>query len=348
MGKNLYPDDLYSNSKKNTTLSVSNGLVKNGTADNGTLSPYSVYDDRMSRIIFTIISKNKGKTIYPTANISEKEIHGLIEQSRAAKNASVLIELPIFKQLFSAVKEIKSMSDRIIKGIETIYAKLSNFELNPEKKKNKQLPADFGKKAKTIQIANGELKGKTPVQVLLENPNNLAKLQSQYNWLEQNLGAYPKNQTQMDAIKEAVYMQKNNLLEETQANEVLETGQISLYSPVPKTLVRKKDPKTGLCPVYEISITWTLGDNYPISIRIDNYEAPVREFQNGRLNPDRSKAVNRQTATHRLSETEWFNCIYRIESHMRRFEYLYASMQFKEAKQLSQKIRNNNATNQNQ
>lgn len=348
---NVYPNDLYSNLKKNTTLSVTDGLVKNGTSSNGTISPYSVYDDRMSRITFTIISKSNGKTMFPSANISEKEIHGIIERSRAAENANIFVSLPFIKQLFLSIKEVKNICNRVVNGMEILYGKVTNTNVKNNNNAKKNLPADFGQKARTIQIMNGEFKGKTPVQILSESSDNVQKLKSQYDWLKQNLPSYPKNQIQMDAIKEAIYMFENGLLDKNQANDVLEAGQIKLYEAVPKALIRKKDPKTGLCPVYEIAILWTLGDKYPISIRIDNYEAPVRENSNGMLNPDRSKAVNREFAIHRLSETEWFSCVYRIESHMRRYEYLLASNQFREAKnmiaQAKSNYENNNMNNMN-
>ena len=51
---------------------------------------------------------------------------------------------------------------------------------------------------------SGNLKGKTPIEVLLSDPGNGKKsLNDQYIWLKSNLEKYPKNRELMEAIEDA-------------------------------------------------------------------------------------------------------------------------------------------------
>ena len=74
-----------------------------------------------------------------------------------------------------------------------------------------------------------------------------------------------------------------------------------------------------------------LGDNFPVEFTVKNYRAPYRRNENGTINPDRSKATDIVSNNFRLTSAQWFDCLYKIRTHMRRFEDIWAKKQFDEA-----------------
>ena len=323
-----YPKEVYSALTSTKTFSVRGELVA-ADANKGQ-SPYKVYDGVFSRFVFTIVNKQQGKPVtFPDANIPVGEIAGLIENSKSAKNADTILTLPFINQMFSLVKESTKLTKRCGQAINTIY----NFiKTGKEPIKKEEPKTNIGSKAKSVQIANGTFKGQTPFQILLKDPNNAEALNKQYAWLAQNIGKYPKNKTQMDAIQEALYMLNNGLIKEGDSLEdaPLSLGDVVLYEALPKALIRKED-KNGFCPVYEISIVWHIGDKYPAEVIIKNYKAPVQKSDKGTINPLRQQAVDVVVNNFRLSSMMWFECLNNIRVHMNRFEMVNINYQFNQA-----------------
>lgn len=326
-----YPKEVYSALTSSKTFSVRGELV---AADaNKNQSPYKVYDGVFSRFVFTIIQKAKGKpTTFPDANISVNEIPGLIEASKAAKSADTFLSLPVIGQIFNLLKETTKLTQRVGDAINTIYFMIKGVE--PPIQQQQQNLDNLGKLAKSVVIANGNYKGKTPFEILVENPDEASGLEKQYNWLSQNVAKYPKNQEQMDAIAEALDLLNRGLLQSVSEDPTnssrLNLGDVVLYEALPKALIRKKDQQ-GLCPVYEIGVIWHMNDRYQVEVIISNYKAPVTRSNTGTINPNRQKAQNYVRNSFRLTSSQWFECLYNMQTHMRRFEDLNAQIQFEQA-----------------
>lgn len=345
-----YPKDLYTAFTKMSTLSVAAELFPAEGKDGD--SPYTIYKEPFSRFVFTIIKKEGQSKQFVNANISVNEIPDILAKAQSAQNAETFLKLPFVNQLFNAIKGVNKLVKNVGEGVDSIVNYLSTGikpqqNLQNNNTNNTNVPA--GNLANSVTIYNGTFKGKTPAQVLKEDPNNASALQKQHAWLEKNLAQYPGNKQQMDAINEALAMLNANQLGDDNIDEVVNFGDVVLYKPSPRALIRKKD-QNGYCPVYEIAILYHLGDDYPVEIQVSNYKAPVNQRNNGLINPDRSKAIERQNNMFRLSSSQFNDMIYKMSAHMRRFESLYASYQFKQANDaynlnLQQSQQNNNQYN---
>lgn len=326
-----YPKDVYTAFTKASTLSIAAELFPAEGKDGD--SPYTIYKEPFSRFVFTIIRKEGQKKQFVNGNISINEIADIVAKSQAAQNAEVFLKLPFINQLFNAIKGVNKLVKGVSTNVESIVSYLTTG-VRPQQRSQQAQQANNspdGRLANSVTIYNGTFKGKTPAQVLKEDPNNVGALQKQYAWLEKNVARYPNNKQQMDAIQEAILMLNANQLGDDNVDEIVSFGDVVLFTPSPRALIRKRD-QNGYCPVYEIGIIYHLGDDYPVEVSISNYKAPVVQRNNGLINPDRSKAINREKNTFRLSSSQFNDMIYRMSAHMRRFENLYAEYQFKQSK----------------
>ncbi len=91
--------------------------------------------------------------------------------------------------------------------------------------------------AYTVKFFLGEFRGKTPAQVLSENPENVDKLLAQKAQLSANLSRYPKNQEQIDGIDQAISLLENGML----AESVMDTVPMGTSKPVPNTAPQKEE-----------------------------------------------------------------------------------------------------------
>lgn len=199
--------------------------------------------------------------------------------------------------------------------------------------------------AYTVQIKSGNYKGKTPAEVLQNDPNGRNGLTSQKAWLQKNLDKYPANQQQIDAIDDALKLFEDGKLavsENAQSGSFNTSCSIRLYpstpgGPVPKPLIRNKRDD-GMVPVREMEIYWHVGDKYPIEISIVEYYTRVNEHEGGRItitNPGTKPTPKKM----RLSEQDWMNCIRSIKADMRNFEMLHAKETRTDAESVDRKNR---------
>lgn len=173
----------------------------------------------------------------------------------------------------------------------------------------------------TIRFPCGAMKGKTPVEILLENPEDgEAMLTKQYRWLKANLEQHPDNQKQMDAISEAAKLSKEGKLKEISVSFSSSLPPIELYHTGFRPLIRKKREKDGYCPVYEIHIEWIIGNDYPVSITIENYYAPFSQDEIGLINVFAKQKTDIVKNSMKLQASEWEYILYMIENNMRTFE----------------------------
>lgn len=338
-----YPKDVYTAMTSTKTFSVRGELFPcSAFADDpkDASSPYKVYNETFSRFIFTVINKSPdGKKTYPSGNISVNEIPDIIRASETAKTIESMLSIPLFSMLYGIMEETNSSTEKIICGLQNLFYFVKNGKLKPKKDGAKQQELPSGDKARNVVIRLGppQVKGKTPWAALAEDPANKERLLTHAEFLKKNLGKYPKNQEEIDAINEAVVLFDHGKLANESGEPVVPTsrknitsGTIKLYGATPRTLIRKAD-ENGFCPVYEISAEWHLGDNFPVEFTVKNYRAPYRRNENGTINPDRSKATDIVSNNFRLTSAQWFDCLYKIRTHMRRFEDIWAKKQFDEA-----------------
>ena len=184
--------------------------------------------------------------------------------------------------------------------------------------------------AYTVKFATGEFKGMTPAQVILENPDNKGKLNSQYTWLKNNLQKFPNNQKIMDAIVDA-----GKLLSEGKLSaDVTPTASVfEIYKPGMRPLQRKQR-EDGLCFVYDIAIKGYLDNKYPIEVAISNYYAPViKNPETNMMNVQVSKMDkdSLQKGTINLSIADWNNIVYEMEKQIDAFYTIHAPKLFAKA-----------------
>jgi hypothetical protein len=182
--------------------------------------------------------------------------------------------------------------------------------------------------AYTVRITSGSLKGKTPAEAILEGNGKM--LMQQKKFLEENLSRYPNNKTQIDAINEAVKLYKDKKLKKDEIKTADNGGTITLYNAGMHPLVRNTRTD-GKCFVYEISISWKVGANYPVNVVVCNYYAKVNKMNDGRLNVKDVDERSKVRLNVSLSEAEWFNILSSIEKNMNQFELLTARMIFNDA-----------------
>lgn len=217
-----------------------------------------------------------------TANINVRDIFGLISKSKVAMQQEIL------QQMTSSAdpKETEELSS-----------------------------------AYTVTISSGVLKGRTPAEVLItDGEKGIQALQNQYLFLRENVGKYPKNKTQMDAIMEASKLLKEGKLNK-ETCEKNKSNCFSLYSSGLKPLVRKTDNQ-GRCFVYEISIDWHFGEARPVTVHIKNFYAPVVKKENGLFNVQASKldTVTQKDNYMNLTYDDWAYVLHMIETDIERFE----------------------------
>lgn len=331
-----YPKEVFSALTRDKVLSITAHFIP-VQQDSG-VSPYKIYQPKTSRFVVSIV--NKADKTYPAGNIRMDEIAGIIANTKSAHQVDTFARIPVFHQMFSALKQAnKGLKEvtRLIHGLQDAFRILYNFVRTgqvPSKNKAVQEETESASLSKTVLIGNGKMKGKTPFQLLAENPQAIVDLNSQYEWLKKNLEKHPNNQLQMDAISEAIDLfNKGKIsLGDVGVGDNLTFGTIPLYEPAPRALLRHAD-EAGLCPVYEVGINWHVGERSPIEIRVKRYKAPVITSETGAINPQCSEAQDIEENTFRLTSNQWFECIHLMEANMQRFEYIMAAKQFREAEE---------------
>lgn len=172
--------------------------------------------------------------------------------------------------------------------------------------------------AYTVKMTAGKFKGRTPAEVLAEDPANKNDLSNHYKWLKQNLEKYPKNKTVMEALSDACALFNNG---ELKTDSVKSSVCIPIYASGmrPDQYNPRED---GMCFTFDIKISYYIGSDYPVSVEIQNYYAPIAKKQNGQLNVLASQ-MDRNTyksVKMDLSMDEWLEVLYDTKTAMRLFE----------------------------
>lgn len=189
-----------------------------------------------------------------------------------------------------------------------------------------------GSIAFTVSFMTGTLKGKTPGQMLLDSPANREVLLKQRKFLETNVARYPANQSQIDAIDEAIkLLDAGKLIKTEEMKEVSAPGVITIYECAPKNV--KPIDEEGRWTIYQVSITYNPAMSLPFDITVMNCFAPVNKSKGNEI--EMSKAIGKMTKDIRLSEEEWYTMIDTMKATKIMFENLTYPEQLKLASKIS-------------
>ena len=223
-----------------------------------------------------------------------------------------------------------------VNELPAIFQKIRNLSLRDMLSVQKQKSEPSKSPAYTTTINAGTLKGKTPAALLLEDAQtNKRLLINQKNWLESNLGRYPRNAAQITAIEEALRLYEAGQLnaEESKAGFQAKT----VYSSGMRPLIRRKHGDKYF--VYEISIRWDGASEKPVEIDIRNYYAPVARTEKGLLNVKAKEREGEIRNVISLTLEEWLWVEHMLESNIRTFEDLYARNHYKQAYEAEKELR---------
>lgn len=208
---------------RNQTLVVQAELSAAGSGDD-TTHPLKFYS-RYSRFVFAIINADKKSA---TANIRVTDMPGILAASEYAYRTHMdALYKP--SQAASAVDE---------NGVDT------------------------SSPAFTKRFTSGNMKGKTPVEVILAAEDKeaiIADLKKQYVWLRDNAKKNPRyaagNQEQMEAITQAVHLFRDGKLKDGMqaASSAMGAG-IPIYASGFRPL-RSRAQKNGKTFIYEVVST---------------------------------------------------------------------------------------------
>lgn len=146
----------------------------------------------------------------------------------------------------------------------------------------------------TVTFSMGKLKGKSPASVICEASDKekaVNELKAQYQFLEQNVSKFKKNQEIMDAISMALeyhdlgLLDNDSVIQAASGEEDLST-EIKIYDPPEKTF-RKETKKLQdgriLTRCYKITIVFIPSGKYPYKIDIMNCYAEIVKNQETKL-----------------------------------------------------------------
>lgn len=241
-----YANEIFTSIDKTTTFAVE-ARFKRETAD----KPLMVFSEK-SRFRFILIEG--GKAIY--ANIPVDKLDGI----KGITNA-----------LFVKAQETVKASDK--------------------SEKLQDIAAMHDNPAFTTKFTIGNLKGKTPIRVLAENPENgPALLKEQFQFLQKNADKYPANKKIMEAIRAAVALSEEErnqaiaaIVKSSETDETNETNEIVILNEDIRP-IQQQEREDGMCFCYSLLVAYDKTRNYPVTVKISNFYAPVTKKENGMLN----------------------------------------------------------------
>lgn len=179
--------------------------------------------------------------------------------------------------------------------------------------------------AYTQKLFDKNFKGKTPAEVLLENPDAKDELLRVRGWLEQNVAKYKANAAQIAAINDALSLLEIGELKEPSGTPTVSSGTNVIYDSGCKFMSAKNSAGNNL--IYQLLITHDASRNYPYTLTVMNCYAPVTTGAGGQKNILMSSATDMVKSTISMKEIEWYGLMKHLSSLLHYFE----AMQFPEA-----------------
>lgn len=178
-----------------------------------------------------------------------------------------------------------------------------------------------------VTLFSRDFKGKTPAEVLLENPANEKALRDQYAFLEKNVARYPSNAAQMNGIAQAITLMQQGKLEKKKARTSV------IYCKDIKFLSSKTDAQ-GRVLVYSVKITYTAGQDSPVTIEIGNSYAPLKTSSANTTVPDMKQAVGSVLHEIHCPYEEWFQMASTMHSQVENFKTCMFAKNFEKTQEL--------------
>lgn len=168
----------------------------------------------------------------------------------------------------------------------------------------------------TQQILVGGFRGKTPADILLENPDDRDKLLSTRNFLADKAAQYASNKKQVEAIDDAVALfDAGKLKKQSGARR---SSAVRVYDVDHKYM--RDTNAAGHRLFYSMSIVCQFGNKYPWEVTIENTFAPGVQGPKGGLVPKMEEKSSYAKCTFRMSDMEWSQIVNRIKSDLQYFE----------------------------
>lgn len=219
---------------------------------------------RLSYFRLTMLNTKNGlKRVY--ANIPMEEIPGIVARMEmemcAARTSHVMAR--VLGPLKAWVKKILS----VVSPAEGAAQNTAHTAANSP--------------AYKVKLTVGTFKGKTPAQVILEDPANSLQrandLCQQYTFLMQNASKFKGNVQQAEAIDAAIKLYNAGQLTAEAAEQTDTTGDETgaIYDMEPGTIANKCKDGKQLC--YGIHIKYNPEMRYPFELKMCNYLAPMTE-----------------------------------------------------------------------
>lgn len=163
--------------------------------------------------------------------------------------------------------------------------------------------------------------GNRPAAEVLQQPNGEQLLQNARKYLENNLSKYPKNQTVIDAIDQAIALKNGGKL--------MKVSQMKFPPVYHRDFKPKKNHKNqlGYSLIYFIDISAHPGEESPWIITVSNCYAPLKEDGI----PNMEKAVDHKKYSFQITQEEMDLLIYRMKATMELFERSMFVSQYKTA-----------------
>lgn len=189
--------------------------------------------------------------------------------------------------------------------------------------------------AYTQQILLGNFRGRTPAEILLENPESKDGLLKTRNFLADKARQYASNQKQMDAIDDAVKLLETGKLKKKTG--AVCSGIAKIYDVSHKYMRDTNDQGHRL--FYGMSIICQYGNNYPWTITIENFFAPGLQGPKGGLAPKMNEKNGYAKCSIHLNDMEWSQMVTRLDSDIRYFESSCYGTLYKEAMEIDRRHR---------
>lgn len=256
---------------------------KNEKAGKKTNMPFMIFDN-MSMAEFVLIGEDKSCTKF---SIKIPELYNLLDASK-----------------FMYKKELE-------------YRFLNKNDVSEQ---NKMVENNRSSPAYTLIFQLGNMKGKTPAQIVAEKDGE-QRLLAQRQYLEQNLARYPRNQKMIEAIDQAIFLKNNGTLNLNKIDNQtsIEKKQTMVLYPADggnvrvNPYARRADSK---CKCTKASISWTVGDARSICVSVEEFFSGIHTAENGLINyiPNEIDLSSRKKNVIRLTAETWNANMHNIEN----------------------------------
>lgn len=178
----------------------------------------------------------------------------------------------------------------------------------------------------TVSLMLNAFKGRTPGDVLMQDPSQKEELLKGKSYLESNLSKYPANKKQIDAIDAAIALLEIGELDGRTSAPTTAGAVYTIYKREFKHKAKKDDKGNNL--IYSISVTCDPSKDFPFEISVMNCYAPVVTNEYKQTVVKMAAAVNVQQGSIAVSDSEWLGLIGQAYDLYQNFKRVNAPLLF--------------------